>query len=234
MYPEHSKIKNLLFVDIETVSCEKHFDDLSPIFKQLWTKKCETIKNDDNASIDTLYTERSPIYPEFGKIICIGVGYLTISATDSQHHIKIKTIEGDNEREILENFINLVNKYPQDKLVLCAHNGKEFDYPYICRRILVNKLSLPYSLSFSDKKPWEILHKDTLEMWRFGEFKNKTSLLMLSELFKIDNDFKKNPPNINNDIESIKKYCNMDVLTLIQVWLSINGFNTIPKENIKM
>ena len=217
-------LEKILFLDVETVPMLPNYSDLSEDWQILWDKKAKYLIKEDELPSD-IY-QRAGIYAEFGKIICISVGGI-----NNRKEIKIHSFYGDDEAEILTNFAQLLNKhYKTEEHFLAAHNGKEFDYPYIARRMLVNKISLPKLLNIAGKKPWEIKHIDTLELWKFGDYKHYTSLELLAKLFDI--------PTPKDDItgadvskvyyeeknlERIVKYCEKDVITLIKLYLSQNN-----------
>jgi uncharacterized protein YprB with RNaseH-like and TPR domain len=214
-------LHRILFLDIETVPILPYYKDLSEDWRNLWDKKAKyLIKEDQNPS--DVY-ERAGIYAEFGKIVCISVGVI-----DKNKKLRINSYYGDNENKLLKEFAELLNKhFNTNEDFLAAHNGKEFDYPYIARRMLVNKISLPKLLDIAGKKPWEIKHIDTLELWKFGDYKHYTSLELLAKLFDIPTP----KDDINGadvarvyyeekNLNRIVKYCEKDVITLIKLYLS--------------
>ncbi len=233
-----TKAKNMLFIDIETVSVVANFDLLEERMQEQWTRKAANIKNEDFVSAYDLFFKRAAIYAEFGKIVCIGVGGVYWNNND-EPSFKVKTIRNHDEHALLLEFKALVEKYPEDRLTLCAHNGKEFDYPYICRRMLVNDIELPRSLQVSGKKPWEILHQDTMDLWRFGDYKNFTQLDLLAALFSIPSSKSDisgedvtRVYHIENDLERIARYCKEDVIVLAQLYLRLQNCPLIVPENI--
>lgn len=233
-------LKNLVFLDIETVSGESNFESLNPGMQDMWEKKSTFLQRDEDLPIDKMYFDRAAIYAEFGKIICISVGILYIDKEENLN-IRIKSIHSHDEKELLESFVALLSdKLDEDKIQLCGHNAKEFDFPYICRRMLINGLTLPPYLQISGKKPWEIKHLDTMEMWKFGDYKSFTSLALLTQVFEI--------PSPKDDIDGsdvnrvyyqeegldrIAAYCNRDVLATAQVYLRIQGLALIAEEHVQ-
>ena len=225
--------EKILFLDIETVPMVPEYDQLPEKFQKLWDKKAERLKRDEDETPDRLF-ERAGIYSEFGRIICISVGFI------KNREFRIKSYYGDDERILLKEFSELLDKYynTRDHL-LCAHNGKEFDYPYIARRMLINGLPLPTILNIAGKKPWEVAHLDTMELWKFGDYKNYTSLELLTAVFGIDTPkgdidgsmvaevyYKK------NDLERIVQYCQRDTLTVAQLLLCYLGKPKIKDQDI--
>jgi 3'-5' exonuclease len=221
-------IQNILFLDIETVPMVAKYEDMPLHIKNHWNRKAEIIRKSENDTPETLF-ERAGIYAEFGKIICISVGF--IKTIDKHEIIRIKSFYGDDEKLLLQDFINLLTMHFNKKEnLLCAHNGKEFDYPYIARRILINGLEMPNIFDLSNKKPWEIQHLDTMELWKFGDYKNYTSLDLLASVFNI-----KSPKNDisgadvagvywkEKDLPRIVTYCQNDVLTVAQLFLRYQG-----------
>lgn len=215
---EQLDLGNVLFLDIETVPQYPKYDDMDDRFKALWDKKAMRIKREEEETPVTLYP-RAGIYAEFGKIVCISVGFFNGA------EFRVSSFYGKDEEKILRDFANMLNKfYDEPQFLLCAHNGKEFDFPYIARRMIVNKVHLPKLLNIAGKKPWEIQHLDTMELWKFGDFKNYTSLELLTALFGIPTP--KDDINgadvwkvywLDDDVERIKVYCQKDVISLAQL-----------------
>ena len=232
-------MKNTLFIDIETAAQkEELFKDSSDVtYNELWSKKAANLKNEENKPNYELYEERAALFPEFGQIICIGVGFITKGADDTWI-AKVKTSRGGDEKDTIQQFFELISKYPTGRFCLVAHNGKEFDFPYICKRAIVNGLELPETLRIAGKKPWEILHQDTLEMWRFGDFKSWTSLSLLCHTLGIPSPkesmdgSKVNEAYWNGLADQIAEYCKDDVIATMQCWLRINMFPIIEPQNI--
>ena len=229
---------NILFIDIETVAGKPHFNELSPRFKKLWEKKAKFFKESDVQSAETLY-ERAGIYSEFGKIVSIAVGYF-IPNDDDELKLRVKAFSNHIEKELLREFAELFDQhFGTKKLHLCAHNGKEFDFPYIGRRMVINEIPVPEVFNLSGKKPWEVQHLDTMEMWKFGDYKHFTSLDLLAALFNIESskdDIDGSQVNSvyykENDLERISKYCKRDVVVLAQVYLKLNQLPSLKEEQI--
>jgi len=232
------KTKNILFLDIETVPIKENFEDLSSEFQGLWSEKTTWQRKDDFTPSE-FYKMKAGVMAEFAKIICISVGYLFAEKEES--HFRIKSFYGDGEKQILGDFSSLLNsEFSKKQHQLCAHNGKEFDFPFIARRTLINGLKLPKLLDIAGKKPWEVNHLDTMELWRFGDYKHYTSLKLLAALFDIptpkdDIDGSKVAGVYYNekDLERIKKYCQKDALTVAQLLLRYKGEELIKAENIE-
>ncbi|CAI8326365.1 MAG: Uncharacterised protein [Bacteroidetes bacterium MED-G17] len=231
-------LEDILFLDIETAPQQEHFEDLSEKWQELWSKKAELLnKYNPKDDFNTLY-ERAGIYAEFGKIICISCGFLTRSGVERQ--LRITSFYGNDEKKILEEFSSLLNKsFDEAFHRLCAHNGKEFDFPYLCRRMLVHRIPLPKILNIQGKKPWEVQHIDTLEFWKFGDYKNFTSLDTLATLFDIPSPKSDisgsdiyNVYYKQNDVERIKNYCQQDVRTLVQVYFRFVEENWLKDHQI--
>ena len=213
------RLENVLFLDIETVPASSEFNDLTDEEKKLWEKKAEILRrNDPETTADELYS-RAGIYSEFGKIICISCGFA------NGKEFRIKSFYGDDESILLEEFAHMLNKhYDTERYLLCGHNGKEFDFPYISRRMLINGIKLPNILNIAGKKPWEIRHLDTMELWKFGDFKHFTSLELLASVFKIPTPKDDIDGSMvgyvywkENDLKRIVTYCQKDVLTVAQL-----------------
>ncbi len=232
-------LRHILVVDIETVSISPAYSTLNPRLQAEWLKKAGYLKNDENLSSEELFNSRAGIYAEFGKIICIGIGYFNKS-DQGILNLRIKALYGDDERSILLEFKELLDKrFDKGKTCLCAHNGKEFDYPYLCRRLLVNGIPLPSILDISSRKPWEINHIDTMDLWKFGDRKSYTSLELLAAIFGLETSKKEMDGSMVNkvyyeekNIEKIKEYCLQDVIVTANLYLKLNSMPEIPAENI--
>jgi 3'-5' exonuclease len=234
-------LNNILFLDIETVSQFGHFDELPDAWKELWSKKADNLMRNhkDEHTAETIY-ERAAIYAEFGKIICISCGI--IQGTGENKTMTVKSFYGHDEKNILSDFCDMLHKWtPGSQKYLCAHNGKEFDFPYLCRRMVINNECIPDLLSISGKRPWEVNHLDTMELWRFGDYKSFTSLNLLAHALNI--------PSPKDDIdgsmvgavywkeknlERIVQYCQKDVVTLAQVFLRMNREPLVEENNIEI
>jgi len=232
------KINNVLFLDIETVPCSPNFEDLDISFQNLWAEKTAWQRKEEYTP-DVFYKLKAGVMAEFAKIICISVGYLF--KNKGENHFRIKSFYGDDEKQIITDFNELLNtQFNKKQHQLCAHNGKEFGFPFLARRALINELKLPSLLDIAGKKPWEVNHLDTMELWKFGDYKNYTSIKLLASLFNI--------PTPNDDVDSsqvagiywndknlerIKKHCQKDTLTVAQLLLKFKGEVLISKNNIE-
>lgn len=233
-------IRNYLIIDIETASVFEDYRQMDERMQALWDKKAAYMHKQDEKTPGELYFDKGAIFAEFGKVICISAGVFT-KEEDNSIGLRIKSFAFDTEKETLEAFKNLVeHKFDSKKLRMVAHNGKEFDFPYLCRRMLVNNIEIPEALDIRGKKPWEIAHIDTMELWKFGDRKNFTSLDLLAAIFGIEtskDDIDGSQVNEvyykENDLERISKYCQRDVMVTARVFLRLNEFQQINEENIK-
>ncbi|UXP33534.1 3'-5' exonuclease [Reichenbachiella agarivorans] len=235
-----TNLNHLIFIDIETASAVQDFGDLDEKFQELWIKKADQLNREEEYDPQEFYFERAGIYAEFGKIICISVGMLHYDM-DRQLQLRVKALASGDEKELLQSFIDLFRQLDQSKIQLCAHNGKEFDFPYISRRMLINQLTLPPYLELSGKKPWEVQHLDTMQMWKFGDWKNYTSLELLTQVFGIPSpkgDIDGSDVNRvyyeEQDLTRIAHYCNQDVIATIQVFLKMKGLDMVDEDNISI
>jgi 3'-5' exonuclease len=231
---------NILFLDIETVPQKANYDSLEDDWKELWSSKSVSLlKYHAEETKESLYP-RAGIYAEFGKIVCISCGVLQNHG--EQKKIALKSFAGDNEKVLLYEFSLMLNKWSANEpKFLCAHNGKEFDFPYLCRRLVINDLPIPQLLNMSGKKPWEVNHIDTMELWKFGDFKNYTSLNLLARTLgiptpkdDIDGSRVWEVYWIEKNIQRIVTYCQKDVVTVAQVFLRMQGEPLIKEENIEI
>jgi uncharacterized protein YprB with RNaseH-like and TPR domain len=236
LYPFHT----ILFLDIETVPQFPHYNALPDDWKALWDIKSMSLsKYHEGQTNESLYP-RAGIYAEFGKIICISCGVL--QGPGDQRKMVLKSFSGDNEKLLLEQFNEMLVKWSAGEAkYLCAHNGKEFDFPYLCRRMIINGVTIPAMLNIAGKKPWEVNHLDTLELWKFGDYKSYTSLNLLAHTLGI--------PTPKDDIDGsmvwevywreknlsrIVAYCQKDVVTVAQVLLKMGGGELLKEENIEI
>jgi hypothetical protein len=219
---EKIRLEHILFLDIETVPEKAAFDDLDQDMQLLWEQKTQYQRRDEFTA-DEFY-DRGGIWAEFGKIICISAGYFTLKGDIRQ--FRVTSFIGD-ERKILTDFSNMLNNhFSQPQNLLCGHNAKEFDIPFIARRMIIHGVPLCSKLNLFGKKPWEVPHLDTLELWKFGDYKHFTSLKLLSKVLgiptskgDIDGSMVAHVYYIENNIDRIVTYCEKDVIAVAQIFL---------------
>ena len=216
---QHIPLEKILFLDIETVPQAGNWEELHETDQYLWDKKTKMQRKEDFTAED-FYSERGGIMAEFGKIICISVGIL-----EKSEKLMIKSFYGDDEKILLIEFGEIFNHPKLHDVILCAHNGKEFDFPWIARRFLINGMQPPKPFQLFGKKPWEIPHLDTMELWKFGDYKSFISLELLAHVFgiptpkdDIDGSMVSSIYYIEKDLFRIVQYCEKDVLTLANIF----------------
>lgn len=234
----NTDIKDILFIDIETIRTTRSYDELGERFKAQWARKASFLRRDQDITDAELFHDRGGIYAEFGKIIVIAAGKYT-EANNGLTGFKTRYFAGTNEQEILTNFKAMLEKMDPQTTRLCAHNGREFDFPYLCRRMLVNGIIPPSLLNQTNRKPWDVTLLDTMDMWKFGDFKHYTSLDLLSALFGIatskdtmDGSMVNDVYYVENDLNKIVTYCVNDVVAIGQVYLRLKGMDLIKEEHI--
>jgi len=229
-------LENILFLDIETVPEHTNYSELTEEKRTLWEQKTKYQRKEEFTP-EAFYT-RAGIWAEFGKIVCISVGYFLNRGTDTD--FRITSFSGD-EVVLLNDFKTLLEShFNKTKHLLCGHNAKEFDFPFIARRMLINGIKLPYKLNLFGKKPWEIPHLDTMELWKFGDYKHFTSLKLLANILGIpspkddmDGSMVREVYYEENDIDRIVTYCELDVVTTAQVFLRLRGEALLTEVHIK-
>jgi len=230
--------EDILFIDIETVPQYPEFIQAPEVIQHLWDKKSSCFRSQEQLPSDVY--QRAGIYAEFGRIICISAG--AIIQKDGYRFYKVKSYCDNDEKKLLSDFNCMLEMYTSNpKKMICAHNGQEFDYPYIARRSLINGLNLPKILDISGCKPWEVKDRmlDTLQMWKFGDYKNYTSLELLCAVFNIptpkddiDGSQVANVYYEKNNLERIVRYCEKDTLALANLLMRFKGENIISLENL--
>lgn len=229
-------LEHILFLDIETVPETQHFTELDTDKQELWEAKSLYQRKEDYTAEE--FYPRAGIWAEFGKIICISVGYF--SSVEGDRAFRVTSFHGE-EKQLLKDFKSLlISHFSQARHLLCAHNGKEFDFPYIARRMIINNMTLPYKLNLFGKKPWEVPHLDTLELWKFGDYKNYTSLKLLTNVLgipspkdDIDGSEVYSTYYNLNDIDRIITYCEKDTIAVAQVLLRLRGDALLEPHEIK-
>jgi predicted PolB exonuclease-like 3'-5' exonuclease len=224
------ELQHILFIDIETVPQIYKYDELKLETRNLWDTKWQYSKDVTSEQ----HYSKAGIYAEFAKVISIGLGYY------NGNEFRVKCISGDDEKKILTEFSELVSKHFNKKdNCLCAHNGKEFDYPFLCRRFLINGIKLPKILQIQGKKPWEVNHLDTMELWKFGDYKNYTSLNLLAHVFHIpspkddmDGSMVSKVYYEEKNLKKINTYCMKDVITLARVYSRFVNADELKEEHI--
>lgn len=231
------KMESILFLDVETVPLVYKYNDLSAYEKQLWDNRIKHLEK-EGISAKALYEEKAGVFAEFSKIVCVSTAI--IYREKGRRKIRVKSFYGHDEKKLLSDFCKLVDQhFNTPSCHLCAHNGREFDFPFLCRRLLVNGIELPAILSINGKKPWETRFLDTMELWRFGDHRNFTSLELLAHLFGVPSpkeDIRgedvKHVYYRDNDLERISAYCKRDALTVAQLYLKFRNESIIPVEDI--
>ena len=234
--------ENILFLDIETVPEVENYSELPEVKKELFALKTN-YQRKPKTSLETEipveeFYEKAGVWAEFGKIVCISVGYFVMQG--SERSFRVKSFYGDDEVLLLGEFKELLeNHFNGPKHLLCGHNGKEFDFPFIARRMIIKSINLPIKLNLFGKKPWEVPHLDTLEMWKFGDFKHYTSLKLLTTILEI--------PSPKDDIdgsqvaqvyykeknlERIAKYCEKDTIAVAQLFLRFNNESLLREDEL--
>lgn len=229
---ESYDLHNIMVIDIETVPQYSDHEQLPDNLKKLWELKTANLRKEETP--ENFY-ERAGIWAEFGKIICISVGIFTGNIDIG---LRIKSFASHDEKELLEGFAKLLNQQSPN-LILCAHNGKEFDFPYICRRMLIHSMKFPPQLQITGKKPWEINHLDTMELWKFGDYKSFTSLNLLTTIFDIptpkddiDGSMVGSVYWKDNQLDRICTYCQKDVVATAQLLRRYRGEELIDEQEI--
>ncbi|OSY87011.1 3'-5' exonuclease [Tenacibaculum holothuriorum] len=229
-------IENVLFLDIETVPQQEHWSELSTEMQQLYETKTQYQRKEEFSAEE--FYHRAGIWAEFGKIICISVGYFVKRKEGQQ--FRVTSFAGNDEKQILNDFKSLLDThFYQKKHLLCAHNGKEFDFPFIARRMIIHQVSLPEKLNLFGKKPWEVPHLDTMELWKFGDYKHFTSLKLLTHILgvpspkeDIDGSQVAAVYYKENDLPRIVAYCERDTVAIAQLLLRFLNKPLLANEQI--
>lgn len=231
------ELSRILFLDIETARAYKTFEEVPEVLQELWAQKSLKIRSTETDSPAEVYLEKAGIFAEFGKVICVSFGF--INWQQERPHFRVKSFYAYSEAELLLQFKELLeSKFKGWQL--CAHNGKEFDFPYLGRRFLINQIPVPSVLQVQGKKPWEVPFLDTLELWRFGDYKNYTKLELLCAVFGIET------PKDDIDgsqvgrvfweeeagLERIARYCEKDVIATAQVLLKYCVMPSIEAQHV--
>ena len=232
---EKISLENILFLDIETVPEEAEFSLLDEDKKELFGLKTQYQRKEDFTPEE--FYDRAGIWAEFGKIVCISVGYFTFKG--DIRHFRVTSFYGE-EKKILQDFSTLLNThFNQPQHIMCGHNAKEFDFPFIARRMIINQVQIPNKLNLFGKKPWEVPHLDTLEMWKFGDFKHYTSLKLLTKVLNIPSpkdDISGSEVGhvyyIEKNIDRIIIYCEKDVIAVAQIMLRLRREDLLIEEEI--
>ncbi len=227
----------ILFLDIETVPAAASFEELSEEAQTFWDKKSSRFRSQEDTAADVY--DRAGIFAEFGRIVCISVGLITNQG--NRYGFRIKSFYGHREDELLTSFSRMLEKFAgKNDAYLCAHNGREFDFPFIIRRMLINRLPVPALLNITGRKPWEVPFLDTMEMWKFGDYKHYTSLNLLAHLFDIptpkddiDGSMVGQVYYEENDLSRIVHYCEKDTLAVAQLFLRFRGEGLIDQQDIE-
>jgi len=234
---DNIKIEDVLFLDIETVPQAASFELLDPARQVLWEKKSKLLRSPEQTA-ETSF-ERAGIYAEFGRIICISVGFIK---EKNPFSLRIKSFYSDDEKSLLTEFTGMLSRFskPNREALLCAHNGKEFDFPYIARRMIINRLVIPEILDNAGKKPWEVKLLDTMDLWKFGDYKSYTSLELLTSVLEIKSPKDEIDGSMvariyyeDKDLQKIARYCEKDVVAVAQVLMRLMNLPEIGEDKIE-
>lgn len=233
------QLKHILFIDIETVSGVSQFSELSEGMQLQWVRKARYLKPSTSETDDPAasFAEKAGIFSEFAKVVCIGIGCLV--EKDGAWVIVLKALADDDEKVLLNKFCEAVSRFVErfPDLRFCGHNIREFDIPFLCRRMIIHNMPLPECMQLHGKKPWEVGHLDTLELWRFGDYKHYTSLALLAEVLGVPSSKDDMDGSMvgevywkERDLSRIARYCLQDVLTTARVFLRLRGYGHIRPE----
>lgn len=232
-------LNNLFIIDIETVPMVKDFSMLDENWQQLWCDKASKSLT-ENISADESWNQKAGILAEFGKIICISTAFFYTNE-NRENCLRVKSISGDDEHQLLLDFIELCGKMLKHNknYQFAGHNIKEFDIPYICRRILINKIALPQFFWLHDKKPWEVNYFDTLNWWKFGDYKNYISLHLLANVLQIptsksdiDGSKVQEVYYVEKNLQRIVNYCQRDVVVTAKIIQNFLGLPLLNDQNV--
>lgn len=235
------QLKGILFIDIETVPAEQDFGLLTESLQKEWTRKTKMLKNipDENPDPAALFSDRAGVFSEFAKVVCIGIG--SLYEQEGVWKMRLKSLVNDDEKILLNDFKKVIDRFTtlHNDFRFCGHNIKEFDIPFLCRRMIINAIDIPKSMQVQGKKPWEVNHIDTMDMWRFGDYKNFTSLSLLAAVLGIPSPKSDLDGSMvgttywdEKDLARIGRYCLQDVYTSAKVYLRLAGIHNIDPQPI--
>lgn len=236
-----AKLKYTLFLDIETATEYRTFKEVPDVFQKHWKRKAKrlypTWEEWGEEQLEASYKGKGAIFSEYSKVICISVGFL---AKDKK--LRLKSFTSDDEKTLLSDFADLlINHYDDpDSYYLCGHNIKEFDIPYICRRMVKHGVFMPNMLDIAGKKPWQTEHLvDTMDLWKFGDYKHYTSLELLAAMLGIESPKDDISGDMvgevyweDNDLERIKVYCQKDVATVANILLKYADMAPLSEDDL--
>ncbi|MFT3681546.1 MAG: ribonuclease H-like domain-containing protein [Ferruginibacter sp.] len=231
-------LENFLVIDIETVSGQKDFTMLNEDWQHLWEEKVQYSRPADITAAD-YYPQRAGIMAEFAKVVCICMGYF--KKEGNSYKFRVKSIAGDDEKELLQKFVSTLQQFEtaNNKWSFTGHNIKEFDIPFLCRRLLINSIAIPNFLDFQNMKPWETNMVDTFQYWRFGDYKHYTSLKLLAAAMgvpspkdDIDGSMVGDVYWQLNDLQRIVTYCGKDVVTVANIILRFKNLPLLTEADV--
>ena len=237
---QNIRLEHMLLIDIETVSEHPTFNELNDDWKQLWEEKVQR-QLPEHVTAEEFYPQRAAVMAEFSKVVCISVGYF--KREGKAIHLRVKSFYGDDEKILLQDFIAALQKMEtnNNKWSFTGHNIKEFDIPFICRRLLINGLSIPPFLDFQNMKPWETNMIDTFQYWRFGDYKHYTSLKLLAAALNVPSPKDDIDGSMVGDVywkeknlERIVIYCQKDVVTTANIVLRFKNLELLREEDVEI
>ena len=241
---QNIRLENLLLIDIETVSEHPVFNGMNEEWQSLWKEKVQRSLPEDVSAAE-FYPQRAGVMAEFAKVICISIGYFRKDGNTQQ--LRLKSFYGDDEKILLQDFTAALHKMDSNnnKWNFTGHNIKEFDIPFICRRLLINGLPVPPFLDFQNMKPWETNMVDTFQYWRFGDYKHYTSLKLLAAALKVPSSkddidgsmvgdvyWSQTPGEKEKNLDRIVTYCQKDVVTTGNIILRFKNMPLLNESQI--
>lgn len=231
-------LENLLVIDIETVSIQPNFKALSEEWQQLWQDKVSRTLP-INTSAEEFYPQRAGVMAEFSKVVCISLGYF--KKEKGIYNFRVKSLSNRDESLLLVAFLDTLNQLQiaHKHWNFTGHNIKEFDVPFLCRRLLINSLQIPQCLDLQNKKPWETNLVDTFQFWRFGDYKNFTSLKLLAASLNVPSPKDDIDGSMvgavyweEDDLNRIARYCQKDIVTVANIVLRFKNLPLLLDEQI--
>ncbi len=230
---------DIIFLDIETVSCFPDFETMPLLWQKNWQEKIKYSLPEGKTAAE-FYELRAGVMAEFSKIVCISMGYLM---REEQLKLRVKSFYGHEECSILDSFVKTMERIEKHSRSwhFGGHNIKEFDIPFICRRLLANGKPIPAFMDFQNMKPWETNIVDSFQYWKFGDYKNYTSLNLLAAVLDIpspkddiDGSMVGSVYWKEKNIERIASYCQKDVVTVANVFLKFNNLPLLHDDDVEL
>lgn len=222
--------RHFVGIDIETVRIVEKYEDLSQEWKSAWEyKNKQSGEVPFFEELSDSWEKTASLYAEFSKVCAVSLVFMI-----GDEKIKYKEFYGEDEALLLTDlraFLQRMSEGVEGKNYrLIGHAAKYFDYPFLCKRYIINSILIPTLLDTAHLKPWESRNLCTnQDVWKMGGSGAGSSLQALCNALaipvsKVDlvGD-EVGAAYYRGEVERIAKYCTLDTIATFNVVRRVKG-----------